>query len=124
MGARGRRRSLLLSSSVTALLVGGGAPAFAISPCYTGPFPFTNNGALSCIVVSATSFTGNVVNSATGVISPGSPTGTGILVTNTSTITGQISNAGFINVVGTGIRVDNNSVVTNGIVNTGTISGN
>src|SRR5216683_4985288 len=117
MRSRGRRRSLLLSSSVTALLVGGGAPAFAA--CYTGPFPFTNNGALSCITVSATSFTGNVVNSATGVIAPGGPTG--ILVTNTSTITGQVSNAGAITAGATGILV-NNSVVTNGIVNSGSIT--
>jgi len=113
-----RRLALLASSSCVALLMGGGSAA-AIPVCYTGPFPFTNNGALSCITVSATSFTGNVVNSGTGVISPGNPTG--ILVTNTSTITGQISNAGTISVGGTGIRVDTNSVITNGIVNQGLI---
>jgi uncharacterized protein with beta-barrel porin domain len=113
------RLGLLLSTSVTALLVGGGAPA-AFAACYTGPFPFTNNTTRSCITVSATSFTGNVVNSATGVISPGGPTG--ILVTNASTITGQISNAGTISVGGTGILVDSSSVITNGIINSGTIS--
>jgi uncharacterized protein with beta-barrel porin domain len=119
---RGRRLGLLASSSCVALLVAGGG-ASALPPCYTGPFPFTNNGALSCITVSATSFAGNVVNSGQGVISPGGPpTGTGILVTSTSTITGQISNAGTISVGGTGIKVEANSVVTNGIVNSGTIT--
>ncbi len=120
MSLRGRRGGLLLSSSVTALLLGGGAPAAAA--CYTGPFPVTNSGALSCITVDGTSFSGNVVNSGTGVISPGGPTG--ILVTNASTITGQISNAGTISATGTGIRIDTNSVLTNGIVNSGTISAN
>ena len=109
---RRRRLALLASSSCVALLMtGGGAVA---AGCYTGPFPFTNNGALSCIRVGGTSFTGDLVNSGTGVISPGNPTG--ILVTNTSTITGQISNAGTISVGGTGIRVDRSAVVTNGII--------
>ncbi|HEY1540905.1 MAG TPA: autotransporter domain-containing protein [Xanthobacteraceae bacterium] len=98
-------------------MASGGATGLT---CYTGPFPFTNVGALSCITVGGTSFAGNVVNSGTGVISPGNPTG--ILVTNASTVTGQISNAGSISVSGTGIRVDTDSVVTNGIVNTGTIT--
>ncbi len=119
---RGRRLALLASSSCVALLMGGGSAA-AIPLCYTGPFPFTNNGALPCITVSGTSFSGNVVNSGSGVISPGNPTtGAGILVTNTSTITGQISNAGTISVGGTGIRIDTNSVITNGIVSSGTIT--
>jgi uncharacterized protein with beta-barrel porin domain len=122
MGGRGRA-GLLLSSSVAALLIGGGAPA-AVAQCYTGPFPFSNSGPLTCITVSGTTFSGNVVNSTTGVITPGSPNG--ILVTNSSAITGQVSNAGKILIVGsgTGIRVDNNSIITNGIVNTGTISAN
>ncbi len=113
----GRRLALLASSSCVALLMtSGGAAALS---CYTGPFPFTNVGALSCITVSSTSFSGDLVNSSSGVISGGNPTG--ILVTGASTITGQISNAGAISVSGTGIRVDTNSVVTNGIVNTGSI---
>src|SRR5262249_48809157 len=110
---------LLASSSVSALLIGGGAPS-AFAACYTGPFPFTNTGLQSCITVSATSFTGNVVNSATGVISPGGPPG--IAVIHTHTTTHQISNAGAITVGGTGIAIDSSSVVTNGIVNSGTIN--
>ncbi|HLH90191.1 MAG TPA: autotransporter domain-containing protein [Xanthobacteraceae bacterium] len=113
---------MLASSSCVALLVASGG-ASATSPCYTGPFPFTNNGALSCITVSGTSFAGNIVNSGSGAISPGGPPNdTGILVTNTSTVTGQISNAGTISVSGTGIKIDTNSVVTNGVVNRGTIT--
>src|ERR1700722_11490172 len=115
---RRRRLALLASSSCVALLMAGGGASAA--GCYTGPFPFTNNAPLSCITVSGTSFAGDVVNSSSGVISPGNPTG--ILVTNASTITGQISNAGTISVSGGGIRVDTNSVITNGIVNSGTIT--
>jgi outer membrane autotransporter protein len=120
MSARRRRGRLLLSSSVAALLVGGGAPA-AVAACYTGPFPFTNTTARSCITVDNTSFSGNLVNSTTGVIGPAGPTG--ILVTNASTITGQVSNAGAITLLtGTGIRITANSVITSGIVNSGTIA--
>jgi uncharacterized protein with beta-barrel porin domain len=115
---RGRRLALLASTScATLLMASGGATALA---CYTGPFPFTNVGALSCITVSSTSFAGDIVNSSSGVISPGNPTG--ILVTNSSSIAGQISNAGSISVGGTGIRVDTSSIVTNGIVNAGMIT--
>jgi uncharacterized protein with beta-barrel porin domain len=118
MSARGRRHGLLLSSSVAALLIGGGAPAAA---CYTGPFPFTNPGALSCVTVTGTSFSGNLVNSPSGLIAPGGPTG--ILVTGASTITGQLSNAGAITIdAGTGIRITANSVITNGLVNSGTVA--
>jgi uncharacterized protein with beta-barrel porin domain len=111
---RGRSAALLASSSCVALLVGAGGAAAA---CYTGPFPFTNSGALSCITVSGTSFSGNLTNAGSGVLSPG-----GIHVTNASTVTGQISNAGSISVNGSGIAIDGNSVVTNGIVNSGVIS--
>ncbi|HLH90192.1 MAG TPA: autotransporter domain-containing protein [Xanthobacteraceae bacterium] len=109
----------MASSSCAALLLAGGG---ATAACYTGPFPVTNNAALSCITVSGTSFSGNVVNSGSGTISPGSGTGAGILVTNASTVAGQISNAGSISVSGDGIRVDANSVVTDGIFNSGQIN--
>ena len=61
---------------------------------YTGPFPHANSGSVSAIIVSATSFTGNVGN--TGKIAPGDATGVGILVNNDSTIDGAISNSGVI----------------------------
>ena len=112
-----RLHLLLATSSVAALLVGDGAPP-ALA-CNTGPFPQINTGATSCIVVNNTSFSGNLVNSGTGTISPGP---TGINVENSSTITGQISNAGTISVSGTGILIQSNAVVTGGITSSGTIS--
>jgi outer membrane autotransporter protein len=75
-----------------------------------------------CIEILNTTVTGNVTNTSTGTITPGSTAaGIGINVDN-STINGQISNAGTITVTGIGILVQSNSVVTNGIVNTGTIT--
>ncbi len=88
---------------------------------YTGPFPHTNAGTTSAIVVSGTSFTGGVGN--TGKILVGDPTG--IRVEHNSTISGAISNAGAITVAGNGIVVagttssHDDSVVTSGIINAG-----
>jgi len=88
---------------------------------YTGPFPHNNAGSISAIVVSGTSFTGNVGN--TGKIAPGLTGGTGIRVEKDSTINGAISNAGTIDVVGDGIAITgstsahDNSYVIKGISN-------
>ena len=114
-----RVRLLLASSSVAALLIGGGAPAALADGCYAAPFPYTNNGTVHCIVVNNTSFSGNLVNSGTGTISPGEPTGISV---NNSTITGQIFNAGTISAGGPGILIKSNSALTSGISNSGTIS--
>ena len=90
---------------------------------YTGPFPHNNTGSVSAIIVSGTSFSGNVGN--TGKVAPGDTTGTGIRVENDSTINGAISNAGTIAVPGDGIAVAgtasaiDNSDVVKGIVNAG-----
>src|ERR1700678_2412792 len=110
-------RALLATSSVAALLIGGGAhPALA---CYTGPFTggYTNTGATACIIVNNKSITGNLGN--TGSISPGP---TGIEVINHSTITGTISNAGAISVLGNGIIISTDSIIGGGIVNSGTLN--
>ena len=84
---------------------------------YTGPFPHANSGSVSAIIVSATSFTGNVGN--TGKIAPGDATnGAGIEVDNNSTINGTISNDGAIDVTGDGVVVTGaGSYVVKGIVN-------
>jgi autotransporter-associated beta strand protein len=122
---RGRLRLLLASSSVAALLVGGGSSA--VAACYSGAFPFINNGAQTCISVANTSFSGNVINSSSGIITAGAaaPTETGISVSN-STITGAIVNHGTIAATaaasGSGIHVFNNALVTGGITNTNAIS--
>ncbi len=104
---RVRFRALLASTSLTALLVGGGAPA--AWACYTGPFVggHTNSGATGCIVVNNTSFSGTLGN--TGTISPGGPTG--IAVVNGSTISGQISDLGIIAASGFGILIDGTSKI-------------
>jgi uncharacterized protein with beta-barrel porin domain len=129
--ARSGRAALLATSSLVSLVALGTAPGQAAS-CYTGPFGFTNVGALSCINVINTSFTGNLVN--TGTISPG-----GINVVN-STITGSISSSGLVSsagVIAGGIKVDATSTIAanvtavkvdhtvtfgGGISNAGTIS--
>ena len=98
---------------------------------YTGPFPHTNTGVTSAIVVSGpTSFSGTVGNS--GTISggwtsnptpPPGATGIGIAVGDDATINGHIGNAGVISVSGGGIVVGgtsnaiDDSNVTGGIIN-------
>ncbi|HEY1981068.1 MAG TPA: hypothetical protein VGH13_13370, partial [Xanthobacteraceae bacterium] len=52
----GRLGGLLASTSIAALLIGGSAPR-ALA-CYGGPYPYTNNGTTSCIVVRSAT-TGN-----------------------------------------------------------------
>src|SRR5690349_23150430 len=96
---------------------------------FTGPFPHTNTGVTSAIVVSGQTFTGTVGN--TGTISggwttnpvpPPGATGIGIAVLVDSTITGHIGNAGVIAVSGGGIAVGgtpgfiDNSNITGGII--------
>ena len=56
MTGRGRSR-LLLSTSVAALLIGGGAPA-AFAACVSVGASFSNAGTISCITISSTAFTG------------------------------------------------------------------
>lgn len=86
--------------------------------CYTGPFPHTNSGSIPCIQASNTSFSGNIVNAASGVISPGSSSGVGILVSS-ATIAGNISNAGTISAP-TGISLVgatiNGSILDSGVI--------
>jgi uncharacterized protein with beta-barrel porin domain len=123
----GKFRLLLASTSVAALLIGGGTPSAVAGPCYTGPFPFTNPGALICIDATGQAFTGNITNATGASITAAgaaAPTRTGITVNN-STVTGAIFNAGHITASpasGNGIFVTNNATVTSGISNSGTIT--
>jgi fibronectin-binding autotransporter adhesin len=85
---------------------------------YTGPFPHTNTGVTSAIIVNDKSFTGTLGN--TGTVGPGNNTAA-VLVEGGSTITGVISNSGIISgtadpAVTNGIEIDN-SLVTGGIDN-------
>ena len=103
---RGRSFDLLLaSSSVSALLIGGGtSPALALCANGAGSGSGFDNPALhttACVAVTHTSFTGNITNE--GTISPG-----GITFTN-GTMTGVIASTGTI--LG-GITIDSQSVIT------------
>ena len=96
--------------------------------CYTGPFPHTNSGSTRGICVINQTFTGNVNNTNTGII-----TTSGISVTN-STITGQDLDSGTLT---GGITIDSKSKIVStktaisitgpmfagGISNAGTVSG-
>ena len=134
MGVRVRRRSmglLLASSSIAALVIGGGAPR-ALAACSTS---FTNTTSPGCTNTAA--ITGIAINNST-ITSSISNTGTisnnGIALTNASTITGAIGSDGTIN---GGIAIDNTSRIAGatdginirrgsfagGISNGGTISG-
>jgi hypothetical protein len=73
-------RCLLATSSVVGLVVG--VQTHASAACYTGPYPFTNAGTLSCVSIASTNFGGVILN--TGTIGPG-----GIAITG-STLSGTI----------------------------------
>ncbi len=85
--------------------------------------PVSNSAAINCIFINNATVAGNVTNTGTGTINapgPGGPSGTGIVVGN-STINGAIINNGSITAVHTGILTEN-VTTTGGITNTGTIS--
>ena len=102
MGQRHARIGLLLATtSVAALLAAAQTPASAACTISvtTPSGPVTNAAPnTDCIEILNTTVTGNVTNTSTGTITPGSTAaGIGINVDN-STINGQISNAGTITV--------------------------
>jgi hypothetical protein len=124
-------RRLLATSSVAALLIGGGAPhAYAVQ-CQVGGIAIVgasqggvNNAApISCIFISNSTISGSVTNSSHGAITTthGPPSGTGITISN-STITGTVSNAGSISATSDGILITNNATIDGGIANSGTIT--
>jgi uncharacterized protein with beta-barrel porin domain len=117
----GRLGSLLASSSIAALMLSGSAPR-ALA-CYGGPYPFTNNGTTSCIVVRSPT-TGNIVNN--GTVS-NSSVGAGIGVTyvsqfGSSSAGGGIVNNGTVSATNLAIMVDAVSNFAGGIINSGTIT--
>ena len=101
---RGGRRLLLASTSVAALLIGGGAPSAFAGTCAINEVGVTvgsvTNAATTpnCINIQNSIVTGNVTNTGTGVITATGatpPTATGITINNSS-IGGTISNTGTI----------------------------
>jgi uncharacterized protein with beta-barrel porin domain len=131
---RGCFRALLASTSVTALLIGGGAPQ-AFAACNTS---YTNTTAAGCsntatiigIAINNSTINGTISNS--GAISPN-----GIALRNGSTIGGTSGGIADSGTIGGGISIDRTSAVTSytrtaisisdsafsgGIGNAGTIS--
>ena len=89
-----RLRLLLATSSVAALLIGGGAPAAwaqcAINDVGTSVGPVSNAAAINCINIQNSTVTGSVTNTGTGTITTtgaAPPTETGITINN-SKVTG------------------------------------
>jgi autotransporter-associated beta strand protein len=126
----GRLSGLLASSSVAALLIGGGTPAAfaqcAISPGTNQP-SVSNSAAINCININGITVTGNVTNTATGTLTAtggNRPTRTGITIVNNASVVGAVINAGHITtpMSGTGIFLKNNPSVSGGITNSGTMS--
>jgi uncharacterized protein with beta-barrel porin domain len=152
--SRGRRARLgwwLASTSLAAVLVGGGAPP-AFAACVSVNATFDNPSAQTVpgVCVTNTSFTGNITNegtisplgivftngtitgfiASTGAISGGisldsqsriSASGTAISISGD--FAGNISNGGAISsAAATGIRVDGVSTFAGGITNSGSIS--
>jgi uncharacterized protein with beta-barrel porin domain len=133
-GERGRKQVLraalpllLVSSSIGALLVGGGTrPAMAACANTVGPgasASFTNptGTVIPCVSFQGATISGNVVNA--GTITPGGAPD-GMNFTNATTIQGAVSNSGAISVTdGTGIHVGAGAAtLLGGITNSGTIT--
>lgn len=126
---RGRLRLLLASSSVAAILLGGGArsafAACAINDVGVSVASVSNAAAINCINVQTSTVTGNVTNTASGSLTPVGitpPTATGITI-NGSKVGGSVVNAGIITApLATGIVVTNNSSVAGGVTNSGSLS--
>jgi uncharacterized protein with beta-barrel porin domain len=127
---RGRFSAFLASTSVSALLIGGGAPAAfaqcAITPTTNQP-SVSNSAAQNCINITGITVTGNVTNTATGTLTAtggNRPTRTGITIVNNASVAGAVINAGHITtpMSGTGIFLKNSPSVSGGITNSGTMS--
>ena len=125
---RGRLYGLLASTSVAALLIGGGAPA-AFAACQIAPGSdqalVSNSGAINCIRIDGIAVTGNVTNTNTGTLTATNPSlqSNGIIILNAS-VGGAVVNAGQITAAGygNGIFVTNQATVSGGISNSGTIT--
>jgi uncharacterized protein with beta-barrel porin domain len=120
---------LLLPLSVAAFLLCGGTPSAFADTCAVNDVGITtgsviNTGTINCINIQNSTVSGNVTNAAGGAINAtgffGSPTDTGIVISNDASVSGSVSNAGTITASLAGINVF--APVFGGIANSGTIS--
>jgi uncharacterized protein with beta-barrel porin domain len=112
--------SLLSSTSVAALMIGGsGNPAHA-APCASpGAAGYDNPASTTtqCITATFRSIDGNITNE--GTLSENGPAIASILLSHT-TLSGFIGNSGTID---TFVQITNHSTVTDGFTNSGTAGG-
>jgi uncharacterized protein YhjY with autotransporter beta-barrel domain len=125
----GGLRLLLPLFSVAAFLLCGGTPSAFADTCAVNDVGITtgsviNTGTINCINIQNSTVSGNVTNAAGGAINAtgffGSPTDTGIVISNNASVSGSVSNAGTITASLAGINVF--APVFGGIANSGTIS--
>ena len=119
------RHSLLASSSLVALLIGGVPTALAacdIAPT-TNQTSITNSSSINCFYINGITVTGNVTNQSGGVINAtGFNSASGITVTNGSIGGAIVNNGSITSTSGQGINVGYNGTVSGGISNSGLIS--
>jgi hypothetical protein len=125
----GGLRLLLPLFSVAAFLLCGGTPSAFADTCAVNDVGITtgsviNTGTINCINIQNSTVSGNVTNAAGGAINVmgffGSPTDTGIVISNNASVSGSVSNAGTITASLAGINIF--APVFGGIANSGTIS--
>jgi len=113
----GRFLSLLSSTSVAALVIGGnGNPAYACNAASLNGYDNPALTTIPCISATHLTISGNITNE--GTLSENGPHIPSILLSST-TLTGFIGNSGTIN---TYVQVTN-STVTGGFMNSGTAGG-
>src|SRR6266478_3100925 len=125
----GGLRLLLPLFSVAAFLLYGGTPSAFADTCAINDVGITtgsviNTGTINCINIQNSTVSGNVTNAAGRAINAtgffGSPTDTGIVISNNASVSGSVSNAGTISAFA-GIGVDA-STFSGGISNSGKIT--
>ena len=125
----GGLRLLLPLFSVAAFLLCGGTPSAFADTCAINDVGITtgsviNTGTINCINIQNSTVSGNMTNTAGGAISAtgffGSPTDTGIVISNNASVSGSVSNAGSITASLAGINIF--APVFGGVANSGTIS--
>src|SRR6266566_4408698 len=107
-------RLLLPLFSVAAFLLCGGTPSAFADTCAINDVGITtgsviNTGTINCINIQNSTVSGNVTNAAGGAINAtgffGSPTDTGIVISNNASVSGSVSNAGTITASLAGINI-------------------